>query len=151
MKFIVTQLKVHITRGLQLLVQIMWKYFNKKDVSEKIYCTSPSSSSTSRKSKSLKTLNCCSLFESSIFSCSLAPSSEDTKLVWCSIKSKSPQEEKITYNSKDCLLQTVPYGCFFLKAVIGYSEGCISSTHLIPSLSIFRTLFIIYVGQVPSD
>lgn len=58
--------------------------------------TSPSSSSTSRKSKSLKTLNCCSEVVSSSVS-SLVPSSEDTWLGWCSIRSRSPQDEKITW------------------------------------------------------
>lgn len=60
-----------------------------------VLLTSPSSSSTSRKSKSLKTLNCCSEVVSSSVS-SLVPSSDDTWLGWCSIRSRSPQDEKIT-------------------------------------------------------
>lgn len=62
--------------------------------------TSPSSSSTSRKSKSLKTLNCCSEVVSSILSGSRVPSSEDTRLGWCSMRSSSPQLENITYREK---------------------------------------------------
>lgn len=61
--------------------------------------TSPSSSSTSRKSKSLKTRNCCSEAVSSRVS-SRVPSSEDTWLGWRSISSRSPQEEKITWQRK---------------------------------------------------
>lgn len=61
--------------------------------------TSPSSSSTSRKSKSLKTRNCCSEAVSSKVS-SRVPSSEDTWLGWRSISSRSPQEEKITWEGK---------------------------------------------------
>lgn len=37
--------------------------------------------------------------------------------------------------------ETVPSGCFLVKAVIGYSEDSVFSTHLIPSADIFRTLF----------
>lgn len=62
--------------------------------------TSPSSSSTSRKSKSLKTLNCCSEVVSSMLSGSRVPSSEDTRLGWCSMRSSSPQLENITYAEK---------------------------------------------------
>lgn len=58
--------------------------------------TSPSSSSTSRKSKSRKTLNCCSLAVSSSVSSLVPPSSDDTPLSLTSIMSKSPHDEKIT-------------------------------------------------------
>lgn len=68
--------------------------------SEVLTLTSPSSSSTSRKSKSLKTLNCCSEVVSSMLSGSRVPSSEDTRLGWCSMRSSSPQLEKITYTEK---------------------------------------------------
>ncbi len=60
---------------------------------------SPSSSSTSRKSKSLKTLNCCSDVVSSRVS-SRVPSSEETWLGWCSMRSRSPQDEKITWGKQ---------------------------------------------------
>lgn len=63
---------------------------------KKYFLTSPSSNSTSRKSKSLNTRNCCSDVVSSMFSVSRVPSSEDTRLGWCSIRSSSPQDEKIT-------------------------------------------------------
>lgn len=67
--------------------------------------TSPSSSSTSRKSKSRKTRNCCSLAVSSSVSSLVPPSSEDTPLSLTSIKSKSPHDEKMTCSGE----QTVPY------------------------------------------
>lgn len=69
-------------------------------LAEVLSLTSPSSSSTSRKSKSLKTLNCCSEVVSSMLSGSRVPSSEDTRLGWCSMRSSSPQLEKITYTEK---------------------------------------------------
>lgn len=67
--------------------------------------TSPSSSSTSRKSKSRKTLNCCSLAVSSSVSSLVPPSSDDTPLSLTSIMSKSPHDEKITWREERRLLR----------------------------------------------
>ncbi len=85
---------IHLRRRSNHLLYHCFKMF------EILRPTSPSSSSTSRKSKSLKTLNCCSEVVSSMLSASRVPSSEDTRLGWCSMRSSSPQLEKITYTEK---------------------------------------------------
>lgn len=80
--------------------------------------TSPSSSSTSRKSKSLKTLNCCSEVVSSILSGSRVPSSEDTRLGWCSMRSSSPQLENITYTQKQVAIKEINLtGYFWIQEI----------------------------------
>lgn len=93
--------RVDWSAGVLLGKQVERNRFISKEKAERMVFTepvptSPSSSSTSRKSKSLKTRNCCSLLVSSMFSCSRAPSSDDTRLVWCSSRSRSPHDEKIT-------------------------------------------------------
>lgn len=76
--------------------------------------TSPSSSSTSKKSKSLKTLNCCSLAVSSRVSSLVPPSSDETPLSLTSIMSRSPHDEKITLREETKKKGQLVKTCVFL-------------------------------------
>lgn len=81
--------------------------------------TSPSSSSTSRKSKSRKTRNCCSLAVSSSVSSLVPPSSDDTPLSRTSIMSKSPHDEKITWSEETRGF----YTCYRQPSKVTYSKN----------------------------